>query len=651
MAGVVIILVAIIIAYLPSLSGGFMLDDDTLITANKLIKASDGLCRFWCSTEPADYWPMTNTTFWIEWRLWGMNSTGYRITNLIMHIIESLSIWLILRKLSIPGAFLGGLIFAIHPVNVESVAWISSRKNLMAMFFFLVSILCYLKSETNFQNVSPQNRRNLSMLDSWYWFSLATFVLAMLGKGSVAILPVLLLGIRWWQHALIRRDLLRIVPFFMVAVLLTIVNVWFQKHGKEQIIRDADFLERLLGAGGVVWFYLDKALLPLNLAFVYPQWRIQAGNMLWWLPPLAAVVATMVLWQFRQNWSRSLLFAWSFFCISLVPVMGFTDVGFMKYSLVSDHYQHIAIIGVIGLVVAGWSQWRQKIQGVKSLVANIVAVFVVSMLMLLTWQQSRLYRDPVVLYQRTIQNNPKCGVIYYNLGSKMVEAGRFPEAIEYYQQDLKLNPNDTHIYCNIGYCLSMLGRSPEAIEYMQQALRLKPTDADIYVNLGNIINKTGRLTEAIESYQQALRLEPDLPIAHYNLGNILRQKDLNQDAIEHYRQALNLKPDFFEAHNNLGKVLIKLRRYQEAIEHFKEALKLRPDYIEAYANLAVACANANQSSEAIASAQKGLDLARSKYQSAMAMEIEAWLNSYRASLPEQPDKPPSSNSTSSRHLP
>ncbi len=146
-AGVTLIVVVIFLAYLPSINGGFVLDDDDLLTDNAFIKASDGLYQFWCTAETQDYWPVTNTTFWIEWRLWGMNPTGYHVTNLILHIVESLLIWVILRKLSIPGAFLAAMIFAVHPVNVESVAWIAQRKNMMAMLFFLLSILCYLKTE------------------------------------------------------------------------------------------------------------------------------------------------------------------------------------------------------------------------------------------------------------------------------------------------------------------------------------------------------------------------------------------------------------------------------------------------------------------------------------------------------------------------
>ena len=281
-------------------------------------------------------------------------------------------IWAILRKLSIPGAFLAAMLFAVHPVNVESVAWIAQRKNMMTMLFFLLSILWYLKmpaaNDNSLASPSAVETKLSAFLtvpsgrgfSRWYWLSLAAFMLAMLSKGSAAVLPVLLLGILWWLRSLTRRNILRIAPFFLLAVALTGVNIWFQTHGEHIEIRNAGFAERLLEAGGVPWFYLYKALLPFDLAFIYPPWHINVSHPLWWLPLLSALIVTAALWRYRKGWSRPFLFAWGFFCVSLVPVMGFTDVGFMKYSLVADHYQHIAIIAVIALAAAGWSIWHLR---------------------------------------------------------------------------------------------------------------------------------------------------------------------------------------------------------------------------------------------------------------------------------------------------
>jgi tetratricopeptide (TPR) repeat protein len=533
---------------------------------------------------------MTNTTFWIEQRLWGRNTTGYHLTNDVLHIVESLLIWIILRKLSIPGAFLAAMLFAVHPVNVESVAWIAQRKNVLAMLFFLLSILWYLKADMPTINVGMapvapmrshggpwEREKNHSPLSTphsplatchsplWYWLSLAAFVLAMLSKGSAAVLPVLLLVIVRWLRPYVRRDLLRTAPFFAIAAALTVVNVWFQQmRSADTVIRNADFMERLLGAGGVVWFYLYKAILPIDLAFIYPQWHIKVGNPLWWLPLIGVIVVTAALWHHRNGWSRSCLFAWVFFCAAIVPVMGFTDVGFMKFSLVADHYQHIALIGVVALVGAGWIAWRRKSGGLTHVTADVVAIAAVGIIMFQAWRQNGIYRDSITLYQATLMKNQDCWMVYDNLGEMLFNAGR----------------------------------TEEAEANLEQALRLKPDSHDAHHNLGNVLVKLGRL----------------------------------EKGMEHYEQALHYKPDYPPAHNSLGSALVQAGRMQEAIEHFKEALRLEPEYFKAYNNLALAYVKTHQSSEAIATAQKALDIARSKNDAVRAKQIEDWLNSYRAGL-------------------
>jgi protein O-mannosyl-transferase len=589
LAGAAIIVLVAILAYLPSICGGFVLDDDLFVTENNLITASKGLYPFWCTSEAQDYWPVINTTLWIEWRLWETTPMGYHVSNLVLHIIEALLIWVILEKIRIPGAFLAAMIFALHPVNVESVAWISSRKNIMAMLFFLLSILWYVKTIMPLASVGmapvrshggPRERAkarprvaalqciplSTAHLYSWYCLSLIAFMLAMLSKGSVAVLPLLLLGIVWWLRSLTLRDLVRIAPFFLLAVVLAGVNIWFQTHGKDLVFRNAGFMERLLGAGGVVWFYLYKALLPFDLAFIYPPWNIQVGDPLSWLPLLAAIIVTAMLWRYRNGWSRPLLFFWGFFCVSLVPVLGFTDVGFMKYSLVADRYQHIAIIGAIALAAAGWSVWRQWARTRTHLFTTSVAVAAMCTLAFLTWRQSGIYNNAVALYQATLQKNPGCWLAHNNLGLALADEGRLPEAIKHYRQALLLNHDYTE--------------------------------------------------------------------AHNNLGVALVETGERQEAIEQYRQALRLNPDYIEAHNNLGVALVDAGRPQEAIEQYRQALRLNPDFTIFYCNLALAYAKAQQPSEAIGAAQKGLKIAQSTGQASLAKQIEDWLNSYRAGLPD-----------------
>jgi protein O-mannosyl-transferase len=690
LAGAAIIVIAAFLAYLPSLNGGFVLDDNKLLTENKLVKASDGLFRLWCTTEPYDYWPVTNTTFWIEWRLWGMNPTGYHVTNLLLHIVESLLIWLILRKLSIPGAFLGGVIFALHPVNVESVAWIAQRKNTMAMLFFLLSILFYFKQEflPPFSQNSPSRSswppapRLWSLASGssslWYWLSLAAFLLAMLSKGSVAVLPALLLVIVWWLRPLTKWELLQTAPFFLIAVVLAGVNVWFQTHGTGDVIRNAGLTERLLGAGGIVWFYLYKALLPINLIFVYPQWHIETDNLLWWLPLLAALFVTGVLWWYRRGWSRPYLFAWGFFGVALAPVLGLTDVYYMKYSLVADHYQHIAIIGTIALASAGWSVWHRQTHIGSHWAATAAAIAVVVALTFLTWQQSGLYHDAMTLSKATLEKNPDCWIAHNYIGKILFDTGRTDEAIDCFRQSLELNPNYAEAHNNLGYALFRTGQIKQSIEHYEQALLVNPNFPEFHNNMGIALCDTGRPQEAIEQFKLALQLDHDYPEAHNSMGIALSRTGRYPEAIAHFEQALELKPHFvevynnmgflflktgqlkesidyfqkalhlkpnyIEAHNNLGNALFQTGRLHEAIEQFKAVLQLRPDYINAYKNLALAYAGTNQSSDAIATAQKVLELSRAKGQMEQAKQIEDWLNSYRAGLSNLPNTPPTSES-------
>ena len=604
-AGIMLIAVVVFLAYLPSINGGFIWDDKMLLTENQVIKASDGLYLLSCTTEAYEYHPITNTTLWIEWRLWGMNPAGYHVISLILHIVEALLIWLILRKLSIPGAFLAALIFAVHPVNVESVAWIAQRKDMLAVLFFLLSISWYLKADMPTVNVGmapapparshggPWERGKLARhcplstvhCPLFYWLSLLAFVLAMLSKGSVAVLPVLLLGIVWWRRPLTWWDLVRTAPFFVVSALLTLVHMWFQLHGSEETIRTASFAERILDAGGVVWFYLYKALLPFSLSFVYPQWKIQSGNPLWWLPLLAVLAVTAVLWRYREGWSRLFLLAWVFFCVALVPVMGFTDVYFMKFSLVADHYQHVAIIGTIALVAGGWSVWRQHARQTAYRAATAVAIVAVCILTLLTWQQSDSYRDEITLYRAALAKNPNCWIAHNNLGIALVDAGLLPEAIDHYRQAIQAKSNSPEAYNNLGIALVKVGQPREAIDNYRQALVLKADFAEAYNNIGKILFDKDQVQDAIKNYRQALRIKPNFPEALNNLGNALGKAGQAREAIDSFRQALRLKPDFAEAYNNLGNTLFDEGQVQEAIEPYQEALRLKPDYANAQYNL------------------------------------------------------------------
>ncbi len=509
-----------VIAYLPAMHGNFLVDDEDLLTHNALIRASDGLSRTWLTTEAQDYWPISQTSFWIEWRLWGMNPLGYHVTNLLLHIAASLLLYLLLRQLAIPGALPAGLLFALHPVNVEAVAWISQRKTLLAMVFFLLSIMCWLRSRG---------------YDRWYILSVLGFLLAMLSKGSAVTLPLILLLLAWWQNKLDRRLLLRTAAFFAIALVLGLVNVWFQKHGKPIVIRDVSMLQRVLGAAAVVWFYLYKALLPIDLIFIYPKWDIAAGKLQWWLPLIGCMALTALLWRYRKTWARPWLLAWGYFVLALVPVMGFADVGFMKYTLVADHYQYMAIAAPITLLAVGW----QRLHRQAAMPALVLAVGTCALLGALTRAQCGIYRDEPTINRATLAKNPDCVFALNNRGVELMNEGRLNESIEHLEHALKLDPDSARIEKNLGLALLSAGQADQALPHSRRSVELNDSDPDAHSNLGVVFTALRRWQDAAEQYEQALRLDPqnaaawaNMAVAKAALGNIEESVDCAHRAIE-----------------------------------------------------------------------------------------------------------------------
>ena len=345
-AGVALLILLTVAAYLPAMRGGFVFDDHPLITENRLVKANDGLYRFWCTTDAPDYYPLTWSLWWVEWRFWGNRATGYHVVNVLLHAINAVLVWRILRRLEIPGAWLAGLVFALHPVNVATAAWISEQKNTLSMFFYAAAILLYLRFDEECRW-------------RWYVLSLASFLLALLGKSAVVMLPVVLLGCAWWKRGRVqRRDFLRSVPFFVLSLASGLLTVWFQQYRalEGHAVGMGGFASRLAMAGQVPWFYLEKTLLPFNLTVVYPKWEIPASRWISYVPGMVLVGCLAWFWWKRKTWGRPLLFGLGYFVGTLFPVLGFFDQGFYSHSLVADPWQYYAIIGVIALAVAGGMQ-------------------------------------------------------------------------------------------------------------------------------------------------------------------------------------------------------------------------------------------------------------------------------------------------------
>jgi Tfp pilus assembly protein PilF len=415
----------------------------------------------------------------------------------------------------------------------------------------------------------------------------------------VAILPFLLLLITWWQRRLTVGDAARLAPFFVIAVALTAINIWFQRHGRSIEFRQADFGERLAGAGAIIWFYLSKALLPIYLSFIYPQWGIRTDEIRWCLPLLAAVaVSAALVWHRKGRVGRTLLFAWAFFCLALAPAMGFTDVGYMRYSMVANHYQHIAIIGVITLVAAAGCEALRWLPQSTRAFTFAVAAAVVMVFAYLSGRQSANYRDPVTLYNAVLADNPTSWLAHLNLGGV-----------------LKWN-----------------GQNEDARRHFRDALRYKADFADAHYNLGVVLYEDGQVLEGIHELEEALRFNPRLVEAQNDLGFALAALGRNEAAIAHFEEALRIYPRYVNAHFNLAKALMRTGHPQEAIDHFEAVLRLKPDHAEACARLAAAHADSGDFDKAVEMGQRACELAKSQGQIRLAEATERALERYRQGL-------------------
>jgi tetratricopeptide (TPR) repeat protein len=583
-----LLLLVTVVTYMPTLRAGFIWDDDGLITNNRMVQARDGLYRIWFTTEAHEYYPLTSSVRWLQWRLWGKNPVGYHAVNILLHAANVLLIWIILRHLRIPGAWLAALLFAVHPVNVATVAWISEQKNTLSMLFVALSILWYLRFDEDNEGC-------------WYGLSLAAFLLALLSKAAVVMLPVVLLGCVWWLRGRLRsRDWLRTAPFFALSILLGLTTIWFEYNRdlSGRLVHVGGLFSRLAVAGLAPWFYLYKAVFPLDLCMVYPQWNPAGWGWSGWLPGIALAGSFALLWRKRDGWGRPLLFGLGYSVVMLFPVLGFFDQGFYRYSMVADHWQYYSMVGVTALAAAGAVTLGTHLPRGQQQVIGLVAGVVMIVLGTLSWQRCLVFCNQETLFRDNLLHNPLAWVAHNNLGLALIEQGRGQEAIEHFEDALRIRPDYPEAHNNLANALRQVGRYPEAIGHYEQALRARPDDPEGHNNVGNALLQVGKYPEAIGHYEQALRIRPDFPEAHNNLGFALEQEGRTKEAVGHYEDALRIRPDFAEAHYNWGLALARLGRLPEAMGHWEQALRIKPDYVEAHYNLGLALARLGRLQEA-----------------------------------------------------
>ena len=598
----VVLAAVTIFAYRPAWHGGFLWDDDDYIINNQLLTAPDGWQRIWFSLDsPSQYFPLTYSTFRIEHALWGLNTTGYHWVNLLLHVGNALLVWAVLTRLRILGSWLASAIFALHPVQVESVAWITERKNVLMGFFFLLTLLAWVAF------VDERTRR------PWIVYCLALIfcVLALSAKATACTLPAALFLILWLQKKPITmRRLIQIVPFVVLGTATGLLAVWWERHHQGTNRALFPFLspiERILVASRAVWFYLSKIFWPSNLTFIYPRWNISPADLLDYIWLLAGLAACVSIYFLRRYFGRGVEVAAAFFVATLSPVLGFFMLFTFRYTFVADHYEYLACVGPIALASAGIVSLSGKFARYRAVIVS-AALLVVASLGTLTWRQAATYSDIETLWRTTLAKNPECWMAHTNLGLVLLQKGEIDEGIAHYRSALRMQPDSWDAEYNLGTALLGKGQVDEAILHCERAVGMRPTDPDALVSLGNALFQKGRIDEAIAHYQKAITVHPDHFLARYSLGHALLEKGELDSAIQVCRSALLLRPSDADCHTTLAIALEEKGNPAEAIQHYKKALELAPESIATLTNLAWLMATSQDTS--LRNGAKAVEFAR-----------------------------------------
>ena len=415
---------------------GYIWDDDVYVYENRLLLSPGGLAQIW--TEPTrspQYYPLVFTAFWLEDRLWGLQASGYHAVNILLHAGTAILFWRVMRQLQIPGAWLAALLFAIHPVQVESVAWITERKNVLSGLFYFAALSSYCRYHEAYGHGSATRQ-------TWveYGLSLVWLLAALLSKTVTSSLPVVILLILWWKNGRVSwRDVIPLLPMFVMGLALGLVTVQMERQHVGAIGSEWELsvVERSLVAGRALWFYALKLAAPVNLIFIYPRWQIDAG--VWWqyLYPAAFVALVIGLFLGRRRIGRGPLTAVLAFAVTVFPALGFFNVYPHRYSFVADHFQYLACAPLLLLFAAILMQLALK-RSDRSYGPAAIGCLVVLTLALLSREQTEMYRDAEKLYRVTMERNPNAGIAYTNLGVILLNRGDVTAARDLFQKRLEL---------------------------------------------------------------------------------------------------------------------------------------------------------------------------------------------------------------------
>jgi len=489
----------------------------------------------------------------------------------------------------------------LHPVQVESVAWITERKIVLMGFFFLLTLLAWI--------AFSDGRTKRPWL--FYVLALILYLLALSAKTTACTLPAALFLILWLQKRPISwKRIFQIIPFFILGIAMGVLAMWWERYHQGTSRTVFTFLspiERVLVASRAIWFYLSKLAWPSNLTFIYPRWDIAPTHLLNYAWLLAGVFVCVAIYFLRRYVGRCVEVAAAFFVATLSPVLGFIMLYTFRYTFVADHYQYLACIGPIALASAGLVNLADVSKNSRTLIFS-VALCVVALLATLTWRQAAMYGNIETLWRTTLSRNPSCWMAHNNLGIVLFEKGQLDDAIVHYRTTLQMQPNFWDADYNLGTALLGKGHVDEAIFYCDKAVRMQPNDPDAQVALANALLQKKRIDDAIAHYQKAVAIRPDYFLARYGLGHALLEGGKFDAAIEHSRAALLIQPNNADCHTILAIALDEEGQSVEAVKHYEKALQISPQSVSALNNLAWLLATGSNAS--LRNGARAIQLAR-----------------------------------------
>ena len=600
--------------FLPALKNGFVNWDDVYnLVENQSYRGLGWRQLKWMFTTfyMGPYQPLSWVTFGLDYLAWGMDPFGYHLTNVALHSANALLFYLLCLKLLAagrpeektglrPAAVFAALVFAVHPLRVESVAWVTERRDVLSGFFYLLTLLWYLAPRGAGGEKYPFWRRHLPPLGA--------FLLALLSKGMVITLPaaLVLLDIfalkrlppdpRRWFTRETRGVWLEKLPYFLLAAVFGFIGYAYQaKAGALGLRQDPGFCARAAQVLFAVVFYLKKTLLPTGLS---PLYQLPAGfGLLNWQSAAAGGViaaATVAALALRRR-RPAVLAIWVFYLATLAPVAGFINFGFQS---AADRYTYLPCLGFALLAGAGLLACLHAAGGRFRVHCAALACLSIAALSFLTWRQQGVWLNSETLWTQALAVNPRLDLAHNNLGHILAAQGKPAAAEEHYLEALRLNPASEFAHYNLGIILSAQGKTAAAADHYRETLRVNPSFAEAHNSLGLILAAQGKPEIAGEHYRAAFGLKPEFAAAHYNLGFLLAARGKGEAAAEQYREALRLDPGSAQTHYNLGGILAGQGRLEEAALHNREALRLNPGFALAHYNLGVVLAAQGRTGEA-----------------------------------------------------